>query len=313
MLSFPADAVILLPAAAKVNGALTFRVWSEIKEEWKLAENTQGQDFFRNNVYIEGIGLLPCSGIDKPTAEQEALAALSRGWSSSDPEGAWVAVETGEFDHRSPAALASMIKGLEEHTDWRIWSERVDSLKWPFPSTDELSSVSVDPLTDAATKLAQRWIRSDPDAALSWLSQVERSWVFPQGSWPINAFESGITSSGAYKFMSVRVPIYTAWLETDADACLEWFEEAPAPDDTLADIVRWTELKPEKKLQVLALVEDPDLKAELAVTLARKTLDSESMNDQKERSSAIIHALGRLDGLDETTSARILSLKETGR
>jgi hypothetical protein len=262
ILSFPSDAPILLTAAAKTNGARTFGIWNEIKEEWKLAEDAQGPDFFHDYGYIEGIGVIPFAGVDGPTAEQEALAALGKGWSSNDPDGAWAAVESGAFDRLSPKALASMIEGLGEKTDWRMWSERIGTLDWTMPSVEEVSSMSADPGTEAAVKLAQRWLESDAEEAIGWFSKVEGTWIFPQGRWPTNGFDLG--GNGRQVFMSPWVPIYAAWLETDAGACFERLTEVAAPDDILADIVKWAGLATDQKVRVIGLVKDPALKDRLA-------------------------------------------------
>lgn len=315
LLSYPSGARALLTASAKVDGPQALQIWLGLKEEWKLLKKTHAWDSFQGCMLIEGVGLLRgASGMDFPTPEQEALAALGKGWASTDPEGAWQAVRSRDFDHLSPAALAGMIEGLRSDTDWAAWSEKIGSLEWPqYSDADVFPMILPEPQTESVLRLAQRWIQTDPTAALEWYSGQEALWSIPQGLSPVCAFEAGITSSGGQTAMPALAHAYATWLETDADACLGWMSEQVPSDEMLADLVRWTEFPKQTKVPVIALVRNSDLKADLAMKLAQQAASPGAMAKPEEGFEGIIDELRRLEGLDETTSARLLSLKKTGR
>ena len=307
--AFPHDAAILLGEAARANGPLALRIWRDAKEEWAQARRDTKPPVLWNSTMIEGVGEVPLLDDTGRNAEQCALAALGAGWAASDPEGAWNAVATGDFDYQSPAALAGLIEGLGRETDWTLWSARIDSLSWhEIPHEDSIASGTAPPRTDSVLKLVERWILKDPPSALEWFSRQESDWGEGEGYLPIDLFNGGMTSHGGIpKRLSARVMLYAAWVEENPEGGSRGLAGIGVPDEILADIVEWTELPLLGKARVVALMDDRQEKSELAVKLGREAArwDRNSID-----TGHLIGEILKIRGLEEAARLELEAIKD---
>ena len=315
LISFPNDAAALLEASAKADGALALQIWKDTRDEWRTGEIPARSHDFRQFDFTEGIGLLPRIRMDEPSSEEKALAALARGWATSDPEAAWNAVEKGGIDHLRRCVLAGFFEGLQERGDWPAWAARLESLDWPANPFDHSSSFDLpDSETGAVLQLALRWVANDPEAALAWYGSREAEWSTLQGISPVDAFTAGTTGQGGtQKAMPARVHLYASWLNANPAAFLGWLSENDSSDDTFANLVRWTDLPMEGKIPLIGRVADPALKAELAVGLAKKAAYfgwAGPENPPEDGFKGILDRLGQLEELDEATMVRVQSIKD---
>ncbi|MCW1884606.1 hypothetical protein OKA04_07665 [Luteolibacter flavescens] len=246
---FPSGAEVLLRASAKKNGKETLKVWNRVRDEWRELDRDSPPIKFE---WIEGVAGVPT--IVRDDEHFPACAALAEGWASTDPEAAWTAVTTGRMNEPPDCdILKGFFAGLPQDTDWSAWPSRLEALPWNKPD-DLFFETSCRAF--AALAFAQRWLQSDPEAAMAWFAKDRATWE--EGNWVrIPVFKHGIFDN-VYS-LSEHAALLGEWMKQQPETASAWLSHADeilAPEEVLREISIEMEIPETLKKQIAERYEE---------------------------------------------------------
>lgn len=187
---------------------------SDFREAWKLiTENADVKppDEVRMAAYCgrgraEGLAAIPklLKEFESETSDERndswgKLIAAGQGWAEKVPEAAleWAWKSTGM---EKPYVFEGVLRGLPQASDWRaIWekADRMGTVKLSIGGTWSAKDVCF------VEVLAGRWVESDPNAAIQWMT--------------------AFTKDTGHELFPDAI---AAWMRSDPSKCISWLHEA---------------------------------------------------------------------------------------